>query len=420
MIKRMSNTGSLRAFAHASLAPLSTAILLIVAVLGNPTSLRCDTPSVTRGRATTTATNLYPGCAGSRVTALGSIKASDGTEWTVPAQTEFIGGRRLPDLYNQCSGVMPANIAAVNLDALPVVVIDSSGEVITAYMLGDNYYELYINGVLVGVDPVPYTPFNSSVVKFKVSRPYTVAVKLVDWEENMGLGTENNNGNLYHPGDGGFIAAFSDGTVTSKSWKAQTFYIAPLENSAVVNVLPDGTRSTSSASVKPTCADSCYGVHYPLPASWLLPSFDDSMWPSATEYTAQTVGVNFPAYTNVQSVWNNSRFIWSSNLILDNLVCLRTTVGSTSGVGQENDLRGDEQSVRAMYADRTIQLISSVTIERASLQVISLTGNVVVDARDVSLTAHLPVTVPASLPAGVYIIDLRSGTNRSMCTVVVQ
>ena len=72
-MKRMSNTGSLRAFAHASLVPISMTILLIVAVLGNPTSLRCDTPSVTRGRATTTATNLYPGCAGSRVTALGSM-----------------------------------------------------------------------------------------------------------------------------------------------------------------------------------------------------------------------------------------------------------------------------------------------------------------------------------------------------------
>jgi hypothetical protein len=107
----------------------------------------------------------------------------------------------------------------------------------------------------------------------------------------------------------------------------------------------------------------------------MLLTLNDSTWPSATEYTAQTVGVNFPAYTNVQSVWNNSRFIWSSNLILDNLVCLRTTVGSISDVGQENNLRGDEQSVRAMYADRTIQLTSSVTTKRALLQVISLTGN---------------------------------------------
>jgi hypothetical protein len=268
------------------------------------------------------------------------------------------------------------NLGAVHLDALPIVVIDGSGEVITAYMLGDNYWELYINGVLVGVDPVPYTPFNSCVARFKVSRPYTVAVKLVDWEENLGLGTENNNGNLFHPGDGGFIAQFSDGTVTNSSWKAQTFYIAPLENSALVNVLADGTRSTASASTKPTCADSCYGVHYPMPASWMTPAFDDSSWPQASEYSAQTVGVNFPAYTNMASAWTNARFIWSSNLILDNLVCLRTTVGGSTEVEQRTDLLDNEQSLRATYRDRVIQLTSSVSLDHASLQVLSLTGSV--------------------------------------------
>ena len=247
-MNRLTNIPPRRACPPSSFLSLFSVILLIGMALAVPTSLRGDTSSVTRGRATTTAVNLYPGCTGSRVTALGTIRASDGTQWTVPAATEFVGGPRLPDLYNQCSGVMPANLGAVNLDTLPIVVIDSSGEVVTAYMLGDNYWELYINGVLVGVDPVPYTPFNSCVVRFKVSRPYTVAVKLVDWEENLGMGTEMNNGVLYHPGDGGFIAQFSDGTVTNSSWKAQTFYIAPLENSALVNVLADGTRSTASAS----------------------------------------------------------------------------------------------------------------------------------------------------------------------------
>ncbi|MFM8437050.1 MAG: hypothetical protein ACKOAX_01135, partial [Candidatus Kapaibacterium sp.] len=208
-----------------------------------------DTPSVTRGRAVTTATNLFPGCAGSRVTALGSIKATDNTQWTVPAETRFTSAPRLTDLYNQCSGVMPANLNAVDLDAVPVDVIDSMGVVITGFLFGDNYSEIYVNDKLLGVDPVPYTPFNSTVVRLKVKRPYTIAVKLVDWEENMGLGTENNNGNLYHPGDGGFIAQFSDGTVTNTTWKAQTFYIAPLESTTSVVTLSDGTRSSASASV---------------------------------------------------------------------------------------------------------------------------------------------------------------------------
>jgi len=50
---------------------------------------------------------------------------------------------------------------------------------------------------------------------------YTIAVKVIDWEENLGLGSENNRGKKFHPGDGGFIASFSDGTVTNDKWKAQ-------------------------------------------------------------------------------------------------------------------------------------------------------------------------------------------------------
>jgi len=118
----------------------------------------------------------------------------------------------------------------VNLNSIPVTTVNQGGDTITAYILGDNYFELYINGVLIGVDPVPYTPFNASVTKFVVSKPYTIAMKLVDWEENLGLGSENNNGNLYHSGDGGLIAVFSDGAVTDASWKAQTFYVSPIDN----------------------------------------------------------------------------------------------------------------------------------------------------------------------------------------------
>ena len=66
--------------------------------------------SVTHGLATTTTANLFPGCAGARVSAVGTITSTDGKVWTVPAQTDFATGPYLPDLYNQCSGVMPASI----------------------------------------------------------------------------------------------------------------------------------------------------------------------------------------------------------------------------------------------------------------------------------------------------------------------
>jgi len=63
----------------------------------------------------------------------------------------------------------------------------------------------------------------------------------------------------------------------------------------------------------------------------MQPDFDDSAWPAAVTYTNDTVGVNNkPAYTNFTDVFDtpdaDASFIWSSNLVLDNLVLLRTTI----------------------------------------------------------------------------------------------
>lgn len=74
--------------------------------------------------------------------------------------------------------------------SVPIVEIDPDGEVITGFIVGDNYFENYVNGKLVSVDDTPYTPFNSAIVKFKVKRPYTVTILGVDWDEHLGLGME--------------------------------------------------------------------------------------------------------------------------------------------------------------------------------------------------------------------------------------
>ena len=71
------------------------------------------------------------------------------------------------------------------------------------HIVADNYFELYVNGKLVGVDPVPYTPFNSAIVRFRAKQPYTYALKLVDWEEKLGLGMEWMPNHDWWPGDGG-------------------------------------------------------------------------------------------------------------------------------------------------------------------------------------------------------------------------
>ncbi|WP_413691571.1 hypothetical protein [Psychromonas sp. KJ10-2] len=80
-----------------------------------------------------------------------------------------------------------------------IIEIDADGEVVTAYIFADNYFEMYINGIAVGKDPVPFTKFNSNIVQFKVKKPFDIAILAVDWEENLGTGTESNRGASAHP-----------------------------------------------------------------------------------------------------------------------------------------------------------------------------------------------------------------------------
>lgn len=287
--------------------------------------------SATQGRAPTTTVGNLLNCAGSgaRVSALGTIMAVDGTAWVVPAENNFETGPKAADLYNECTQTTYDSIQEVDLESIPVKEIDSDGEIITGYIFADNYFELYVNGELVAVDPVPFTPFNSSIVRFKAKAPITYAVKLVDWEENLGLGSESNRGSAYHPGDGGFVASFSDGTVTDDSWKAQTFYIAPLESPDTVKEIGNVRDSSDANAENLNCDESCYALHYPVPENWFSDSFDDANWPQAVTYSNETVGVNNKrSYTNFSEVFigADAQFIWSSDLVLDNLVLARKTV----------------------------------------------------------------------------------------------
>ena len=279
------------------------------------------TGSVTKGLAATTVSNLYS-CTGGRVTAVGTISSSDGKSWIVPAENNFATGIKLPDLYNECNGKYFASIAEVDTASVPITVIDADGEIITGYIYGDNYFELYVNGKLLGVDAVPFTPFNASFVKFRAKRPIKYAIKLVDWEENLGVGTELNGGDANHPGDGGFAAKFSDGTVTNSSWKAQTYYIAPLSSPNCVTETGN-SRISSSCSV-PSSAANAYTLHWAIPTNWYASDYDASTWPNAVAYSSRIVGPKV-AYSNFATQFGNAQFIWSSNLILDNLVLIRYT-----------------------------------------------------------------------------------------------
>lgn len=295
------------------------------------------TASVTEGLATTTTSNLYS--AGQRVAGLGTSIASDNAVWTVPADVNYTDSSFpfAPDLYNPDGIAYTSSSEALSaFDDNDVVEVDASGETITAYIFADNYFELYINGVPVGKDAIPFTSFNSHIVKFKANRPFTIAMLLVDWEENLGIGSEENQGNAYHPGDGGMVAVFKDSAgdivaTTGSEWKAQTFYIAPISDLACP--MENGTtRSTATCNSDGVSDGSnIYGLHWEIPVDWMNEDFDDAEWPAATRYTNDVIGVNNkPSYTNFTDVFddsiNDAEFIWSTNVILDNEVIVRYTV----------------------------------------------------------------------------------------------
>ena len=231
------------------------------------------TASVTQGAATTNVTNLY--LAGQRVAGLGMITSKDNKEWIVPAEVNYRDPSFpfAPDLYNpDATKHATANEALAAYKDTDIIETDASGDVITAYIFGDNYFEMYVNGIPVGKDAIPFTQFNSHILKFKVTRPFTIAMKLVDWEENLGLGTEANRQYAHHAGDGGMVAVFhdSDGNTiatTGSEWKAQTFYTAPIKD--LLCPSENGTiRSTSSCDSQDAEDGSLYyALHWDLPTT---------------------------------------------------------------------------------------------------------------------------------------------------------
>ena len=302
------------------------------------------TASVTQGLATPVLTNLYP-CANGRITNIGTITASDSTTWTVPASVNYLDPAfpSASDLYNSCNGATYPNEAAAlaALNGSDIINVDPGGELITAYLFADNYFEMYINGVPVGKDNVPYTQFNSNIVRFRVNRPFTIAIMLVDWEEHLGTGCEVSNGYQYHMGDGGLVAVFKDsvGQIiarTGSNWRAQTYYTAPILNLSCPSESGNLRFSDTCNTQDSNNGSAYYGLHWSLPSNWMDASFNDTVFPPASTFSNALVGVNNkPAYTNFTNIFDDpvqdAEFIWSTNLVLDNLVLTRYTVPLVTG-----------------------------------------------------------------------------------------
>jgi hypothetical protein len=314
---------------------LNWTAVIAVALLASSHVVFAQQPSFTKGRATTVDPGLFNCGPSARVSAVGSITSEDGKAWVVPADTHFKTGPKAPDLYNECTGRKPAKSSDVDLSSIPV--LDAGGnEEFIAYLFSDNYFEFYVNGKLIAVDPVPFTPFNSSIVRFKASRPVMLALKLVDWEENLGLGSERGRGNDFQPGDGGIVIHLKNAlgktvALSDNTWRAQTFYTAPLKDRSCLKIAGQKRDSAACDTTGAKDGTSFSSAFWPLPDKWMAADFDDSSWPAAITFTNEVVGIdNKPAYTNFMEIFdapgNDAQFIWSSNLILDNLVLIRKSV----------------------------------------------------------------------------------------------
>jgi len=298
--------------------------------------------------------------------------------------------------------------------------VDQDGELITAYIFADNYFELYINGMPVGKDKVPFTQFNSSIVRFIAKRPFTVAMLLVDWEENLGLGSEQNGGYAYHPGDGGVVAVFRDSDnktigLTNKDWKAQTFYTSPVTDLSCPKESGTKRLSDQCSTQDSNNGLSYYGLHWKRPEKVMDLSFDDSDWPNATTFTNAEIGVdNKPAYTNFTEIFDepvhDAQFIWSSNVVLDNEVIVRYKVPAPSLVEEYKDTFGQIKVTPNPSSDIISIHLNQDHLKGECIRVTILNpmGITVLDAGGQITGIDI-----SSLPAGIYIVQITEGNRNS-------
>lgn len=389
------------------LTSLALAAVTAVCAYGQYTG----TGSVTQGAGTIVVKDLYV-CTKGRPTNTGTIQSNDGKTWTLPAAVNFSKAQfpKSFDLHNACNGTTYATTAAARaaLASVPPIVVDNDGEVINAFIFADNYFEMYVNGKPVGKDNVPFTQFNSSVVRFRAKRPCTIAVLCVDWEENLGLGSETQPGTSYHPGDGGIVVTFTDDAgniiaTSSKNWKAQTYYTSPIQDLGCLQ--ENGpTRSSALCSTADVADGSMfYGIHWMRPDGWMNVDFDDANWPAALEYSNAEVGVdNKPAFTNFRDVFDNSsqdaQFIWSSNLILDNEILMRYTLPGTTDITDEVHTQ--------LIAPNPAGDVARILLPIADIEYVEMFD---ATGQHFSVTMQSDGTMDlSSLPSGSYIIRIKA------------
>ena len=213
----------------------------------------------------------------------------------------------------------------------PVVVVETSlpvtepngtevlgtASTFVAEVWADNWFSLYVNGVLVGEDSVPITSersFNAETITFTATYPLTVAMVTKDYRETDS-GLEYIGTDRQQMGDGGFIAQVTDTTTgeivatTNADWRNLVIHRAPLNQECAASEDP---------------STDCQFESLDEPAGWTEAGFDDSAWGTAAVYTAEQVGVK-DGYDTI--TWDvTAQLLWSADLKVDNTILWRTVV----------------------------------------------------------------------------------------------
>jgi len=204
---------------------------------------------------------------------------------------------------------------AVTDKASPEEEVAASGPVsFTAEVWADNWFALWVNGVLIGEDSVPITTersFNAETFVFDATYPLTIAIEAKDFKETDS-GIEYIGAANQQMGDGGLIAQFTDNesgelvAATSSDWNALVIHRAPLNTECERDADPDATCEFEITSA---------------PSDWTTASFDDTAWAAATTWSEADVGPK-DGYDKID--WDAaSALIWGDDLEIDNTVLLR-------------------------------------------------------------------------------------------------
>ena len=181
----------------------------------------------------------------------------------------------------------------------------------------DNWMAVYVDGELIGEDPVPITTersFNAETFTFEATYPFTVAIEAKDFKETDS-GIEYIGEPNQQMGDGGLIAQVTDTSTgevvatTGSGWSVLVVQRAPLNTDCADDPDPDATCEYESTDP---------------PSGWAGTDFDDSGWAAATEWTTQAVSPK-GGYEEIR--WDGTaRLIWGSDLEVDNTVLMRFSV----------------------------------------------------------------------------------------------